>query len=585
MAASRARISHRYPLSPLRRTSETLAHCGGMLLACWPVIALAHPPAMPSTRVDPVAEARIHTPQGFTTEGKPKTYTGEKPAQLHVTIVEKATAQPMYCRVNVVGADGNYYEPRDNPLAPWSLHRTGNRPGKGPFRYYGWFFYTTGAFDVEVPPGPTRVEVWKGLEFQPLSHTVELTAGEKSDLKLSIDRTAPLAELGYYSGDTHIHLPRRNATDDARALDLMDAEDIQYGYMLSANDGRGYSGHWERQAIALQRALGPDAVATRGCYHIASGQEYVTSSYGHIGLLLHRQIVFKGLTVEPNRWPLLGLVGQETRKLGGYSINLHGGYSNEIYIDFAQQATDGVELLQFAEYRGIALEGWYRMLKIGYRFPALGACDYPYCRALGDCRTYVYCPQRPDPLEWVQRAAAGHSFFTTGPLLLLEVDGCRPGDAIRRRGADPTQLHARVRVRSEVAPATEVELIVSGQSVARRQVPTDLRGEWFEFDHQLDAHEPLWIAARTWSTSPPEQPNTEAHTNPVYVTIDDRLPYSEADLNWLVAKTDELIAELDRRTFEEKSAALEFYRASKATLLEVRKRHGQRLAYQGEERK
>jgi hypothetical protein len=285
---------------------------------------------MPPTRVDPVAEARIHTPRGFSREGRPLIYTGEKAARLHVTIVDRATSQPTHCRVNVVGADGNFYEPRDNFLTSWSLQRTGNRPGKGPFRYYGWFFYTVGTFDVDVPRGPTRVEACKGFEFQPVSQAVQLEAGQEAELHLSLTRTAPLAELGYYSGDTHIHLPRRDPTEDARALDLVDAEDIQFGYMLSANGVRSYSGQWDRQDIAPQRALGRDAVAARGLYTIASGQEYVTGSYGHIGLLLHRRIVLDGLTVEPNRWPLLGLIGLETRKLGGYSFNLHGGYANEI---------------------------------------------------------------------------------------------------------------------------------------------------------------------------------------------------------------------------------------------------------------
>ena len=179
-------------------------------------------------------------------------------------------------------------------------------------------------------------------------------------------------QLGYYSGDTHIHLPRRDTTDDARALDLIEAEDLQFGFLLSANNGKSYSGIMDRQTIAPQCALGPDSVARRGAYEIASGQEYVTSSYGHLGMLMHKKMVLEGLTVDVNRWPLLGMIGQETRKLDGYSINLHGGYANEIYIDFAQAATDGVELLQFAEYRGIELAGWYRMLNVGYRFPALG---------------------------------------------------------------------------------------------------------------------------------------------------------------------------------------------------------------------
>ena len=58
-------------------------------------------------------------------------------ARLNVTIVDAATGKPTLCRVNVVGADGNYYQPQDNPLAAYSLTGTwpdtlaGNRPEQG----------------------------------------------------------------------------------------------------------------------------------------------------------------------------------------------------------------------------------------------------------------------------------------------------------------------------------------------------------------------------------------------------------------------------------------------------------------------
>ena len=169
----------------------------------------------------------------------------------------------------------------------------------------------------------------------------------------------------------------------------------------------------------------------------------------------------------------------------------------------------------------------------------------------------------------MRRAASGHSFFTTGPLIVLEVDGRRPGDVISRQASDSAPLRARVRVRSLVAPVSEVELVVNGRSLARRQMPTDSAREWFEFDEPIAVPEPLWIAARCRSNSPPGQPDAEAHTNPVFVTVDGRLPYHAADLDWLVAKIDELSAAIERRKFAEQAPALEFYRASRAALLEA----------------
>ena len=133
--------------------------------------------------VNPADEAYIFTPRGFDREGKPAVATGPRTARLSVTIIDRATGDPTFCRVNVVGADGNYYQPQDNPLIAYSLTGTwperpaGNRPSKAPIRYFGRFFYTSGAFTVEVPAGPTRVEVWKGFEYRPATRSIDLAPG------------------------------------------------------------------------------------------------------------------------------------------------------------------------------------------------------------------------------------------------------------------------------------------------------------------------------------------------------------------------------------------------------------------------
>ena len=98
------------------------------------------------------------------------------------------------------------------------------------------------------------------------------------------------------------------------------------------------------------------------------------------------------------------------RALGGVSLYAHGGYAQEIYADVAQGNVDGVELLQFGVYRGIGLTDWYHILNSGFRFPAMGACDYPACRKLGDCKTYVRLPAvetTPDFEQWTRGMAAG----------------------------------------------------------------------------------------------------------------------------------------------------------------------------------
>src|SRR5262249_26079254 len=159
----------------------------------------------------------------------------------------------------------------------------------------------------------------------------------------------------------------------------------------------------------------------------------------------------------------------------------------------------------FSIYRGIGLTNWYDILNTGYRFPITGASDWPACRFLGDSRTFVHpgsasisagalrtedhagkdagAPRFPD---WLRGAAEGRSFVTSGPMLLLEIDGEKPGAQLKKSGPGPHTVTARLRVRCEVTPVTTVELIVSGEVVQKQTIPPDKqRGQWWEFEHKL----------------------------------------------------------------------------------------------------
>ena len=220
----------------------------------------------------------------------------------------------------------------------------------------------------------------------------------------------------------------------------------------------------------------------------------------------------------------------------------------EIWADLVQGVTTGVELLQFGIYRGIGLEGWYHVLNAGFRFPVIAACDYPACRKLGDCRTYAHIDGEPSFEGWLTAAAEGRSFITSGPLLFLEVDGRRPGDTIHVAGAAPTKLRAKLRVRSETAPVTNVQLIVGGRVQRELTVPREAASaEWLELDETVELGPSSWIAARAFSRGPGGAADAESHTNPVYVYRDGKPPRSAEAIEYLVARLDEQISDHDVR--------------------------------------
>ena len=562
-----------------RRDRWIIALCSLIFVGTFAPQACSQHGQFDKAPLNPADEAYIFTPPGFAKEGKPSVASGPGAGRLNVTVIDRATGKPTPCRVNVVGADGNYYEPKDNPLIAYSLTGTwperlaGNRTTKAPIRYFGHFFYTRGAFGVDVPAGVARIEVWKGFEYRPETLTTEVAAGASRDLTLAIARTVPITSEGWHSGDPHLHFIRASDADENTIFDLLEAEDIRLGMVLCYNETNTYPGLMPELVTPQLRGLGAKSIRRRGEYQIISGQEYRNVVFGHLNLFLRDRLVLEGMKLDPNLGPVFGTIGAETREQGGYAFHAHGGYAQEIWADLVQGATSGVELLQFGIYRGIGLEGWYHVLNAGFRFPGIAACDYPACRKLGDCRTYVHVDGEVTFQKWLAGAARGSSFMTTGPLVVLEVDGKLPGEIIATTDSSPRTVQARVKVNSETAPVTAVQLIVGGRVVATKQAkPKPGESQEIVLDESVRLSESSWIAARAFSQAPSGSADAESHTNPVYVYLNGQPPYNEADVDWLLARLDEQIEDHQARAVAEKSVPIEYFRRSREVLLDMRRR-------------
>jgi len=532
--------------------------------------------------LNPADEDLIFTPPGFESPGKPAVANGPETGKLKIKIIDTATGKPALCRVNMIGADGNYYQPAENSLAPFSLTGTwpetlaGNRPTKAPIRYFGHFFYTHGDFTVTVPSGKVRIEVWKGLEYRPATLETKIAGGDARDLRINITRRADMAAMGWHSGDPHLHFARTTDAEDQTIFDLLEAEDVHFGSILCYNENlKNYPGMMPEMVSPQLRGLGAKSLARRGAIQIMSGQEYRNNVLGHLNLFLRDRLALEGQRLDPNIGPMFGTIGAETQAHGGYAFHAHGGYALEIWADLVQGATNGVELLQFGIYRGIGQDGWYHVLNAGFRFPGTGASDYPACRKLADCRTYVHIDGAPTFDKWLKGAAQGRSFMTTGPLVLLDVDGRLPGDTIATRDGRPRTVRARVRVSAEAAPVSDVQLIVNGEVVETVKIePKPGASQRIELVKTVTLNESSWIAARAFSSAASGSPDGEAHTNPVYVHLNGKPPYRQADLDWLVERLDEQIAGHEARSVAQKTVPIEYFRRSRDLLLERRKLGG-----------
>ena len=257
-----------------------------------------------------------------------------------------------------------------------------------------------------------------------------------------------------------------------------------------------------------------------------------------------------GHTRSTDSGPSLGVIGDQARQLGGAIGLNHGGYTRLEADSLALAGKmDFLELLQFGGYRGLGLDGWYDFLNLGYRWPIVGASDYPYTRELGDCLTYVRASRPPTPREFVEGLVRGESFATSGPMLRVTVNGKQPGESILAEGKTGLELQVEIRVSSPLYPVRYVDLIRNGRVVSR-EFAAEGRAYW-ELTRRIEASSSGWVAVRAYSDA-----GTEAHSNPVYVYLDGKLPFDDDACGQILARLDSSIRTIPEATLAEQVRTL-----------------------------
>ncbi len=417
-------------------------------------------------------------------------------------------------RVNVIGSDSAFYEPDQskNPLFDYSLKRKGNRGNVTPLRYFGSFFYTEGSCELQLPPGLARIEVSKGYSYYASIGETKIDAGKTSTYDVILQRVIDMPRYGWHSVDTHLHLDRSNPANDSEILKLISAEDIEFGHIMTALSAKGF---------------GIASLDTDGRYSIVSGEEATSNGLGHVNLLMFNELPAairtapsgQSLTRGPPPGLPLAAIYDQVVAAGGAMQHDHAGYGQEIWADVVLGKSDAVELIQFGLYRPeIGRDGYYQILNSGFRYPLLGASDYPVCRTMSDSRTFVADGVSSGFPTSTGRILRGESFATSGPLLFLSVNGKGPGSDIAYLGNAPQSLTVQVKAVSGDLPFNSVEIVQDGAVVAEWHGSNPVFQRELKTTLKLNASS--WIAARC---SGPD--TVHAHTNPVWIYFNGRAPF------------------------------------------------------------
>jgi hypothetical protein len=213
-------------------------------------------------------------------------------------------------------------------------------------------------------------------------------------------------------------------------------------------------------------------------------------------------------------------------ELGGVTGFAHQAMSFYGYRGMALNTLRGkndfLELAQFCVPEGpLATQHYYEFLDMGFKLTALAGSDFPWCGAgpqygfsepqlaqIGNARFYAYTGGPLTFDRYMAALKAGHTFVSTGPMLLLTVNGKMPGDTVN------VAPGSRVKVSAEAFAAGglgSIELIAHSKVLARTKGSDSAH---LTVNFELPVDHGVWIAAKCEGGV-----GQVAHTTPVYVTL------------------------------------------------------------------
>lgn len=427
--------------------------------------------------------------------------------------VTDGAGKPLWARIEVRGAGGKMFQPA-GALRDKTAHvKTSGEP------WYLGHFVSEGKAVLDVPDGDYTVVIEHGPEFERSESKVHVGAGAPAAIRAVLHPWIRMNEMGWWSGDTHVHRP----LGDVPALMAAEELNVAVSYTMW-NTANGSRNDW------TDKPAPPETVQTVGP--------------GRLNMIMNAEDERGG-----GAWMLLGLPGPFDMKAAGewYPQGLKfverarllkkpGSVLPwfecekliwwEVPVMMALGSPDSVSLLfnHFNQYGIHDQEAWgrprdqarfpgpkgfvdyvlglhYRYLNLGLRFALTGGSASGVLQgAPGYNRVYVHADGPLTAEKWFQALKTGDSFVTNGPMLFTKFHS--------RGTAVDIDIDARSR-----EPLDRIEVVANGVVVRTLQPAGD--GRTLRQRVSIDARNHSWVAVRSWQKDVPSF--RLAHSQPFYL--------------------------------------------------------------------
>jgi Tol biopolymer transport system component len=465
--------------------------------------------------------------------------------------------RPMAARIYIDASDGRHYTPDG------LFHRS-------MMVFDRQYFHMSTDAEVELPAGSAKIEAVCGWTFRPKAVTVDVTPGGSQTATIQLERLLDLPARGWYSGDSHIHdLHQGFGQTHESFFRALVAEDLNVTHALIHMDGTRLMGRWEDLTGK------PSPLSTP--LHILEYAEEFRGSLGHIGMIGIHEFVLPfdgGAGGTAYGQPALDNPYLEgARAQGGLAGFMHpytsapqtpaAAAATLTALDLALGLGDYYDIgALYSDERGSA-DFYYRLLNAGFHLPATGGTDNFSDVWLdpppGSDRTFAHLTGALTLQSWMDAVKHGHTFFSNGPLLSLQVEGREPGDEIALPAGAPPTLRVKSDVTS-IAPVDTLEILVNGDvaQTVRATEPGHV-----VFDGPISVPLGGWVTARAVGPKSKYLGDDYAFalTTPVYVIRGGRRYLKASDVQFLSDTIDAIWTRVERARWRSDAEREKFHAA------------------------
>jgi hypothetical protein len=411
--------------------------------------------------------------------------------RVRISVVDEK-GRPAAARVHAVASDGRFYPPLD---AYSRMTVTGQH-----------FFHTDGGSEILAPEGTLRLTAVQGFEMWPARSEVTVGPGDNA-VKLVLRRHVDFRAQGWHSGSTHLHMNYggnlRNTLENLKFMSRAEGQDI-VNELVANKDNRILDWMYFEPGGSAHSKSEPDML-------LLVGEEYRPPFWGHtffLGLREHLISPFttgyEGTGIE-SLYPSNTDMFRKARAQGAVTGYVHPwpndtdpldrdlGVGKGFPVDLALGVIDAYEWSNAS--RGQVMV-WHHALNNDLSVTPTGGEDsisnLHISKPVGSLRTYAWFGDAPfTAASWLDTIRKGHTFFTSGPLLELEVGGKRPGESLKLPVAGKLRLRARA---WSIVPLSRAVIYRNGE--AWKEIPTAAPAPGrpcAEFETEVEADRSAWF--------------------------------------------------------------------------------------------